>query len=303
MKVSVITSAYNRVSDLIVCIDSIQRSLYRDYEVIVVDNASTDGTSEILREKYGTSINLITLSKNCFSAGGKNAGIGIAKGEYLWFVDSDMVVSEELMECLSSVLDNDKRIGMVGARIYYYNDKERIWSNGSKISLITSMSRTINESEVPPDDLVEIPIILCGYMVRREVIEKIGRFDEHLKIVFEEADLAKKIHNSNYKIVLATKLKIFHNVELPEKITDPLRKNNLDNPDRAYFFARNRSLYMKRHAKWYGKACYFTLWIHLFCLYYIYKSISFGRRDIAKAYFRGYINGIKEGQENKNMLE
>lgn len=293
MKVSVITSAHNRVTDLLMCIDSIQRSEYKSYEVIVVDNASTDGTSEILKEKYGAVIKLVTLSQNCFSAGGKNAGIEIAKGEYLWFVDSDMVVSENLMGELASILDNDSGIGMVGARIYYWSDKSRVWSNGAQISLITSMAKSIGDSELSSDDIQEVPIILCGYMVRRDVIEKIGGFDTHLQFVFEESNFERKIHGLNYKIVIAKRLKIFHNVELPENTTNPLRKYNLEDPDRAYFLARNRSFYMKRYAKWYGKICYFTVFIHLFCIYYVHKAVSFGRMDIAKAYLRGYIAGMR----------
>lgn len=294
MKVSVVTSAYNRADDLVRCIESIQKSSYTDYEIVVVDNASCDETSKILKKKYGASINLLTLAENRFSAGGKNAGIEIAKGEYLWFVDSDMVVSEELMAGLVSILDSHEKIGLVGARIYYYSDKYRIWSNGSKISLFTSMTKTIDESKLSDDNIQEVPIILCGYMVRREVIEGIGGFDEQLKIVFEEADFARKIYNLNYKIVLAKNLKIYHNVELPEKITNPLRKYNLDNLDRAYYLARNRSFYMKRYAKWYGKVCYIAFWVHLFCIYYIYKALSFKRKDIARAYFKGYIAGLKE---------
>ena len=63
MKVSVITSAYNRADDLVRCIDSVLKSTYTDYEMIVIDNASTDGTSEKLKAKYGDHIQLRTLSK------------------------------------------------------------------------------------------------------------------------------------------------------------------------------------------------------------------------------------------------
>ena len=292
MKVSVITSAYNRVDDLVRCISSILKSSYTDYEIIVIDNASTDGTSEILKEKYGTSIKLCTLPKNCFSTGGKNAGIEISVGEYLWFVDSDMVVSETLMGNLTEILDSDSKIGLVGAKIYYYSDKDRVWSSGARISLLTSMAKTVDK--ISNSDIEEVPIILCGYMVRREVVQAVGGFDEELKFVFEEASFARKIYNLNYKIVSAKRLKIYHNVELPERITNPLRKYNLDDTDRAYFFARNRSFYMKRYAKWYGKILYFAFWTHLFCVYYTYKAISFKRKDIAKAYFRGYLEGLKE---------
>ncbi|MFR4351153.1 MAG: glycosyltransferase family 2 protein [Roseburia sp.] len=292
MKVSVITSAYNRADDLVRCINSILKSSYTDYEIIVVDNASTDGTSEILKEKYGASIKLCTLTKNSFSTGGKNAGIDISVGDYLWFVDSDMLVSETLMGNLAGVLDSDPKIGLAGPMIYYYSDKNRVWSGGAKISLLTSMAKTVNK--MSNCDLEEVPIILCGYMVRREVVQAVGGFDEELKFVFEESSFARKIHNLNYKIVLAKKLKIYHNVELPERITNPLRKYNLDDTNRAYFFARNRSFYMKRYAKWYGKILYFAFWTHLFCVYYIYKAISLERKDIAKAYFHGYVEGLKE---------
>lgn len=293
MKISVITSAYNRADDLVRCIDSVLKSTYTDYEMIVIDNASTDGTSEKLKAKYGDRIQLRTLSKNRFSSGGKNVGIKDSMGEYLWFVDSDMLVPETLMGDLTTILDGDPAIGLVGAQIYYYSDKDRVWSSGAKISLLTSMAKTVNSGAVDLD-LQEVPIILCGYMVRRDVVKEIGGFDEELKFVFEEASFARKVYNLNYKIILAKRLKIYHNVELPEKITNPLRKYNLDDTDRAYFFARNRSFYMKRYAKWYGKVLYFVFWAHLFCAYYVCKAISLKRKDIARAYFKGYVEGIKE---------
>lgn len=291
---SVITSAYNRVDDLIKCIDSVQKSKYIDYEMIVVDNASVDGTSEKLQEKYGATIKLVTLEKNCFSVGGKNAGIEVAVGEYLWFVDSDMIVPEMLMGDLVAILDGDNGIGLVGAEIYYYADQSRVWSSGGEISLLTSMTKSIDRDKLKNDIVAEVPIILCGYMVRKEIVEKIGGFDTRFGIVFEESDFERKIQQLNYKVILAKNLKIYHNVELPENVENPLRKYNLDNVDRAYFLARNRSLYMARYAKWYGKIFYFTFWMHLFCIYYVYKALTFKRKDIARAYLRGYVAGVKE---------
>lgn len=293
MKVSVITSAYNRVGDLINCIDSIRKSTYDDYEIIVVDNASTDETSRILNEKYGEQIKLITLTENVFSAGGKNAGIAAAKGEYLWFVDSDMLVTNRLMEQFVRTLDENKTIGLVGSKIYYYEDKEKLWSCGATINMITSMAKSKKQSELH-GKISEVDIILCGYMVRREVIEKVGGFDERLKIVFEESDFEKRIQLAGYKIKILNDEKIYHNVELPDKITNPLRKYNLDNADRAFCLARNRSIYMKRYARWYGKISYFILWVHIFCMYYVWKAYTFKRKDLMKAYLKGYWAGFWE---------
>lgn len=285
-KVSVITSAYNRVDDLQRCIDSVLTSDYLDYECIVVDNASTDGTKEVLEKKYGNQITLISLEKNMFSTGGKNAGIEVAEGEYLWFVDSDMIVPPILMKDLVEVLDNDSTIGMAGARIYYYKDKSRLWSDGASINLYTSMAKTVS-GEFREACLTEVPVIMCGYMIRKDVLRKIGCFDDSFKIVFEESDLAMKVRKLGYHIMLLNDKKIYHNVELPEEVTEPLRFYNMETDERAYYFARNRDVYMKKYANLWGKIIYFVFFRQMFCAYYVYIAFKFKKPKRALAYIKG----------------
>ena len=291
MKVSVITSAYNRRDDLDICVDSILKSDYLDYELIVVDNASTDGTSEYLEKKYAKKIKLITLEENRLSAGGKNAGIEYASGDYLWFVDSDMIVPSSLMRRLVEVLDKNERIAEVGASIYYYSNPNRLWSVGATINLWTSMCRNIKLNN---EKMQDVDVILCGYMIRSSVIHEVGLYDETIKFVYEESDLSYKIKKLGYQIKVINDNKIFHNIEEPENATNPLRGYNLETEDRAFLLARNRFVFMNRYANKFQNRVFRIIFAPLFRIYYVYLASHFGYKNIANAYKRGYREGKAE---------
>lgn len=101
-KVSVIIPTFNRVSMVCDCIDSVLQSTYKNMEILIVDNGSTDNTREIVSDKYSnvSEVSVIRLEQNLMAAGGRNAGIKVATGKYLLFIDSDNIIDSHMIEIL-----------------------------------------------------------------------------------------------------------------------------------------------------------------------------------------------------------
>ena len=96
--VSVIIPTYNREKTIIKCIDSVLKQTYKNIEVIVVDDCSSDNTEKIVKSTYGTKVKYLKLKKNSGACIARNKGIDISKGEYIAFQDSDDVWHEDKLE-------------------------------------------------------------------------------------------------------------------------------------------------------------------------------------------------------------
>ena len=104
MKFSVIIPVFNSAQTICRAIDSVLSQTYKDFEVIVVDDASIDGSATLVADRYGDQVSVLTLNKNSGSSSARNAGIAIAGGDFLAFLDSDDSWHPEKLEVISAVL-------------------------------------------------------------------------------------------------------------------------------------------------------------------------------------------------------
>jgi len=171
LKVSVIIPTYNRKAFLPEAIDSVLNQTYRDIEIIVVDDGSTDGTGDLLKERYGDTIRYYYKANGgCASA--RNAGIKISEGEYIAFLDSDDMFLPEKLEDQAAVLDSHRNVGLV------YSDSYALAGKEMKLS-----------HSIRPDKnrLIALPLFMTtflangSFLVRRECIEKAGYYSERLR--------------------------------------------------------------------------------------------------------------------------
>lgn len=180
-KVSVVIPTYNRAKYICEAIDSVLAQTYKDHEIIVIDDGSTDNTKELLN-KYETKIKYIYQENKGISAA-RNAGIKVAKGEYIAFLDSDDLWLSEKLKVQVKALEENKEIGLV------YSSMSRIDSSGKFWGMCPSTPAgdncydlLISESHYPT------PTIL----VRKECFEKAGLFDETMKGI-EDLDWCYRI--------------------------------------------------------------------------------------------------------------
>lgn len=192
VKVSVIIPAFNSMAFLAKALDSVFRQTFSDFEVIVVDDGSTDGTASYLNSLDYQNVRLISQSNQGVSAA-RNTGIQAARGEYLAFLDADDVWEASKLEKQVNFLDNHQDIGIVGA----------------KITLIDSEGQLIRKLDIPHnqritmEDLLKYDCLLCGStpLVRRVCFEHAGLFDTELSFA-EDWEMWIRISLRNQIFVL-----------------------------------------------------------------------------------------------------
>lgn len=211
-RISIIILNHNNKKVIFRCISSLLAFNARyDCEIIVVDNASTDGSYEELVQQYGNRIVLVRNAKNGCSSG-RNLGTQAAHGEFLFFLDSDQwAISESYLDNAIEILQREQHIGAVGWAAGWF-------SPGNYIGMI---------SDDYPNRAMESPQILFrtdiaylgsgGLLLKKSLFEEIGGFDERYDpTCFEDTDLSLKIRHAGYELAYCPYIGLVH---LPHQTT------------------------------------------------------------------------------------
>src|SRR5687767_8936869 len=123
-RISVVVPTYNSVQTLGPCIESIYSQTIKPFEVIIIDNASSDGTWQMLGKNFPKA-KKIRLEENTGVTGGRNEGIkNVSKQSgYIFFFDHDMIADKKLLRALVEALKSDPQAGIITPKIYYWDDK------------------------------------------------------------------------------------------------------------------------------------------------------------------------------------
>jgi len=302
--VSVIIPTHNRKDKLIRLIDSILRSNYPNdkLEIIVVDDASTDGTYEEIKKRYGDLIDkkilkIVRTERELFPSGSRNRGIENSTGDYILFIDDDNVVDKNMIMQLIQIMSTRPEIGVCAPLMLYYGTSI-IWCAGVRRNMITSKTtyllngKDLQESNTP--EVIESDDFPNCFMVTSEILKKHNiLFDkENFPIHFEESDFCYRIRKIGYKCICYTKAKVWHDVKR-SKVT------GFETEWRTYYTARNRIIFHRKYSKWWQFLIFILIFNWLFTLYYL-KVILLGskkpfreRLKIAKAYLKGVVEGVK----------
>lgn len=172
--VSVVTATYNMGQYAALAVKSVLCQTYPHVESIVVDDGSTDGTPETM-EQFRTDprVKFIRLLKNQGQTVAKNTGLREAKGKYLAFVDADNLWMPDKLEKQLPLFDQSEKIGVV------YSDLQLIDGEGKKLP---SIHRTYHQGCITAPLLVHNFVNFNSAVVKRECLERIGRFDESLSM-------------------------------------------------------------------------------------------------------------------------
>lgn len=218
--VYIIVLTWNGKNDTIECLKSLQRLSYPNARILVVDNASEDGTVEAIRKVY-PHVEVIVNQENLRFAGGNNVGMNYALergAQYVALLNNDTVVDHEFLAQLIRAAEQDTQAGMVGPKIYYYNNLRQIWFAGGKISWWKGWISHVGIRERDRgqyDTVQEVDYITaCCILVKREVIEKIGLLDERYFIYGEDADWCIRATRAGYKLLYIPSSVIWHKISV-----------------------------------------------------------------------------------------
>ncbi len=289
-RVSIVVPTYNRKLDVLDCLASIRRLEQPDCEVVVVDNKSGDGTVEAIVREFPEVV-LIQNETNLGVTGGRNAGARRAEGEYIFFLDHDTVVDKNVLAPLIEEMECDERIGAAGPVVYYAGDPERIWAAGTKISLISGkvsfgFSSVTDDSSLPR--VIDAQILPTAFMVRRSVLHEAGDFDDMFFAGYEDSDFCFRVKKAGYRVVCVPGSKVWHKHGVKQQALPDVVA------DRGYYIARNRILFMRKHAGAGNFIVFVSIFQPLIMLYYTYKAWQSRRWDFLFDFWRGSFAGIYE---------
>jgi GT2 family glycosyltransferase len=224
--VSVIIVNWNGRQHLPTCLDSLAGQTFRDFEAIVVDNGSTDGSLELVRERYPW-VRLVTLPENTGFATGNNRGLAQARGTYLVTLNNDTRAEPDWLATLVGVADAHPQAGMVGCRICSFDDPDIIDSIGVGIcrdGMSRGRYRNRRWSELR---LAEVEAALfpsaCAALYRRAMLDEIGVFDDEFFAYVEDSDLGLRGRLAGWQAVIATRAVVRHKYSRTGGVLSPLK--------------------------------------------------------------------------------
>lgn len=291
--VSIIIPTYNRKGQTLECVGSLMKIDYPRFEVLLIDNASDDGTAEAVKDAF-PSVRVVRLEQNTGAVSGRNEGIRHAKGEYLCFVDSDNVVDGRFLSELVRVAESDRRVGFVGPKMYFRSDPRRLWYAGVSIDHRTSRTRYRGFNEIDAgqyDREEEVHHIPNVWLVKKEVVAKIGGMNQEYVMTYGEAEWAMRARRAGFKVLFCPGAAVYHDIPLPGAKKGLRAAIGFDNPYRIYYAARNRALYMRQFATRGDYLLFLLVFNNIFLIRYCALLALMGRFDLIKAYIKGYLNG------------
>jgi GT2 family glycosyltransferase len=218
--VYIIVVNWNGKNHTLTCLQSLGALSYRNYRIVVVDNASSDGSVEVIHATF-PAVTVLEMERNLRFAGGTNAGLRYALehgAEQLLILNNDTTVGENFLTAMVARVLLDERIGMVAPKIYYYDDPERIWFAGGHLSMWTGTMRHIGLRERDSgkyDDAREIEYASgCCILTRRAVVETIGLLDESYFMYTEDADWCMRARRAGYRIMYEPRATIWHKLSV-----------------------------------------------------------------------------------------
>ncbi len=226
------------------------------------------------------------MNSNLGFAGGNNVGIKYAlknQADYVLLLNNDTTVEPDFLSQLIKVAESDKKIGMLGPKINFYQPKNRIWFLGGKINWLLNkgthlyydqidsnlvqnsckesrrrhwrMSPSDGASQNLPNRPFEVDYFTgCALLIKKEVIKKIGLMWEGYFLYYEDTDWNLKARRNNWKIIVVPKAKIYHKAS---------RSTKEGSFSYIYYHTRNGLYLVKRNASFWIRFCvyFFSIWI------------------------------------------
>ena len=211
-EISVVIPNLNGMKYLHECLSSLQNQTFRNYEVIVVDNGSYDGSGDFIRKEF-PQVKLIELMENRGFAGGCNTGIRVSAGRYIAVLNNDTEVELQWLEELYKAIEKDTNTGMVASKILLDRQTGEIDSAGMLI-YPDGIGRQRGRGEIDKGQFDREEETLypsgCAALYKREMLDEIGLFDEDFFAYCEDTDLGLRGLRAGWKAVLAPKAVVYH---------------------------------------------------------------------------------------------
>lgn len=294
-KIFIIIVNWNGKQDTLHCLTSLQKVDYPNYEIVIIDNGSKDDSVSVIRSQFPKLLVLENQTNLGFS-GGNNVGIQYAlhhQADFVLLLNNDTEVSSDLLEQFMLGFQQFPKAGVLGAKIYLMQDKEKLdhfggdW-NQKKAAFDFIGLHALDENW----DTAFCIDYVCGaaMMVKKEVFQQAGLLESRFFLIWEESDFCIRAKRKGYQIISYPPAKIWH------KVSASFTGGKTHS---TYFWWRNRLLWIERNCSFSQLLCiYMRVLIpeifHLLKIYFL-KSIQF-------VFFKHFYTKVSQEKKRKKLL-
>lgn len=287
-QIYIIILTWNNWEDTAVCLGALPQLTYSSYQVVVVDNGSTDETVAHIQDTY-PNIHLIQNGRNLGFAAAANIGMQYAldqQADYVFLLNNDAIVSPALLDELMEQVVNLADMGIVTPPLSYRDDPQTLWFAGSKRHWLTLESVDFGpigprqHSDVDTCHVVDY-IFGTAMLIPTTVLQHVGLFDENMYLYYEDMDLSLRMQTAGYKLYYIPTSSVQHGVSGSTRTLSNMR---------YYYKARSSVIFFRKHT---------SGWRRLFIIPYRLASAlrTISRLGYHKQWnvVQAYLAGLRDG--------
>jgi GT2 family glycosyltransferase len=276
------------------CIASLQLYCNEQYfDIIVVDNGSTDNSLAILKAQYPDLI-YIENGENLGFAEGNNRGLEYSIAQnyiYSLIINTDTLVDEDIVVKLSYHLDNHPDAAAVQPAIFWLHDKTKIWNGKGGFNQLLGLTYT-GKNIPKATDKFEVAqwVTGCCMLLRNSALLKTGLFNKQFFLYYEDVELSYRLRDHDYEVHYLPSCKMYHEAGVSAKVATP-KKEGFLSPVIHYYISRNRIWFLRK----YGNVFCYPIYIPGSAVYYGILWLYFilrGRNEKARLLFKGVKEGV-----------
>jgi len=235
-KVFVIVLNYNGKAVLPACLDSLYKLNYDNFEVVVVDNNSSDSSFEEARKRF-CKFHFIKNNRNIGFSAGNNVAIRWAlekMADYIFLLNNDALVEKNALKKMIKIAEKNKEEGILSPTIYKGQTKE-IWFAGGKINWLKMRTEHNNFNQNPEY------ITGCAMLIKKDVFKKIGILDEDYFLYYEDADFSWRARKAGFELKVILEASVFH------------FEKSSENSNKIYWLVYSGLLFFKKNTPWFWR--------------------------------------------------
>ncbi|MBP1928361.1 GT2 family glycosyltransferase [Methanolinea mesophila] len=286
-KVIIVVVNWDAKNVLEECLHSYKKIDYSNYDVIVVDNGSKDGSQQMVKTLF-PEFTVIELGKNYGVAEGQNVGIrhALEMGfDYLFISNNDVMCNENMLKELLHCMESDPSIGIASPLVYYYDAPEIIQLGGAMIDWDHATTSLLYNGQKDTEFPACLDIDYHGFLlISHNTIIRTGLYDPEYFAYWEDVDFCVRVKKLGLRIVCLKNAKVWHKVSFTtRRITGFFE----------YYMTRNRMYFMKKYST---DARFFKFYFYLFSYdigHTVYVHlVKHKSAKLLFCYFKGFLNGL-----------
>jgi hypothetical protein len=271
------------------CLNSIFKSTYLNYEVILVDNASTDRSIEVAQQRFGSNqrLKIVKNSKNLGLAGGYNSGLKVASGKYVAFLNVDVVVDKDWLNQPIRIMERNPDIGAVTCKLLYADDTKCLQMIGFMMDHYGLGFKLgyLEEDLGQFDKIREVFSVDCAaFVARKKALDEVEGFDEDFFWYYEDCDLCWRMWTRGWRVVASPKSKVYHK-EVSTRLDSKMYRA-------LYFSRRNRIMMVLKNYSFRSIMMHFPKGLALMTFLSLFRlkgRLPFGLNPYAITFFHALL--------------